>query len=267
MSLKHSWYTLLDNIGEAVPDANVYVYEANTSTELLVYNYLNVEINQPIITDSDGIFEFYVKDQYESSNNYTPDQRMKISWSTNDSSISGEINNIEIFDKIYKFEDFNEGDYQPADYSYKNKLVSNQKAYNWESHIDLLAETSNLHNIMPVDIYDNVSNTFNKSVNNDIMNDLWSLLASAQSPTITASGGISRSYEVSGSGLSWTPSGNTYYDDFNHGFGYSTSNPLVQIYDNLNKELYKPYKIRPIDTNNIRIWIYDDIASHITIVG
>jgi len=267
MSLKHFWYTLLDNEGEAVPNADVYVYEAGTSTEISIYNQSSISITQPIITDSEGIFEFYVKDQYESSNNYGPGQRMKLSWSASASSVIGEIDNAEIFDKVYRFEDFNAGDTQPIDYSYKNKLVSNQSAYNWTTHTNTLAETENLHNILPVDIYDPSNSTYNKSVSNDLINDLWSLLASAQSPSITASGGISRTYEVSGSGLSWTPSGDTYYDDFNHGFGYSNSNPLIQMYDDLNKELLKPYKIIPTDENNIRIWVFEDIAAHITIIG
>jgi len=217
MSLKHFWYTLLDSEGEAVPNADVYVYEADTTTEISVYNQSSVSITQPIVTDSEGIFEFYVKDQYESSDNYNPDQRMKLSWSVSAGTVSGEIDNAEIFDKVYKFEDFNEGDTQPTDYAYKNKLVSNQKAYNWTTHENLPAETENLHNILPVDITDSSDGTYNKSVSNDLLNDLWSVLASAQSPTITASGGVSRSYETSGSGLSWTPSGDVYYDDFNHG--------------------------------------------------
>ena len=133
MSLKHFWYTLLDKEGESVPNANVYVYEAGTSTELSVYDFQFIKVNQPIITDSDGIFEFYVRDQYESSDNYGPNQRMKISWSASASSVIGEIDNAEIFDKVYKFEDFNAGDYQPTDYTYKNKLTSNQKAYNWDT--------------------------------------------------------------------------------------------------------------------------------------
>jgi len=265
MSLKHFWYTLLDSEGKAVSDADVYIYGAGTSNELLIYNQSSVNITQPIITDSKGIFEFYIKDQYESSNNYNPDQRMKISWSTSASSIIGEIDNIEIFHKVYKFEDFNEGDSQPTDYSYKNKLVSNQTAYNWETHKDLSAETLNLHNILPVDIYDSSDDTYNKSVSNDLINDLWSVLASAQSPTITASGGVAISFEVSGSSLSWTPSGDVYYDDFIHNF--QELYPLVQIYDDTNKELFKPYKIIPNNTNSIRIWIFDDIAAHITIVG
>jgi len=265
MSLKHFWYTLLDKEGEAVSNANIYIYESGTTTELSVYDYLTAKIAQPIITDSEGIFEFYVKDQHESSDNYGPSQRMKISWSASASSITGEIDNAEIFDKVYKFEDFNAGDYQPNDYTYKNKLVSNQTAYNWNTHKDLPAETSNLHNILPVDINDNLDNTYNKAVNNSLFNELWSLLASAQSPTITASGGIVRTYETSGSGLSWTPSGDIYYEDFNHGL--QQLYPLVQIYDDTEKELFKPYIVEPIDNGNLRIFILEDIAAHITVIG
>lgn len=265
MALKHFWYKLLDKEGVEVSDAVVHIYEADTSTELSIYDYQFQEITQPIITDSDGILEFYVRDQFESSNNYDPDQRMKISWSASASDVIGEIDNAEIFDKVYKFEDFNEGDYQPTDYSYKNKLVSNQTTYDWTTHVDLLAGTPNLHNILSVDIYDNSDNTYNKSVNNDLFNELWSLLASAQSPTITASGGISRTYEVSGSGLEWTPSGSTYYNDFNHGF--QELYPLVQIYDDTNKETFKPYMVLPIDNENTRVFVLEDIGAHVTLVG
>ena len=265
MALKHFWYTLLDKEGIEVSNADVYIYEAGTLIELSIYDYQFQKITQPIITDSDGILEFYIKDQFESSNNYNPEQRMKISWSASASDVSGEIDNAEIFDKVYKFEDFNEGDYQPNDYLYKNKLVSNQTAYNWNTHINLPAETLNLHNILPVDIYNSSNYTYNKSVSNELINDLWSILASSQSPTITASGAIMRSYDVSGGGLEWTPSGSTYYNDFNHGF--QELFPLVQLYDDINKESFKPYIVIPIDNENTRIFVLEDIDAHVTVVG
>lgn len=258
--LKHFWYQLLDKEGVELENANIYIYKAGLLDELIIYDTQEQIINQPIVSSDKGIFEFFIKDQFESFNGYSPEQKMKISWDT--VGANGEIDNIEIFNQIFQFEDFGEHDHRPYDYSYKNKSMNNLLVYNLENHIISVSPNEyNLHNILPVNITDSNDNTYNKSVSNDLLYDLLSLLASASCPTITASGGIARDYDIT----SWNTSGDIYYKDFNHGL--QQLYPLVQIYDDLNKSIFKPYVIKPIDDENIRIWVLDDVSSHLTLIG
>jgi len=260
MALKHFWYSLRDDEGIPISGQQVYIYKHGTTDELDIFNSIETQISQPLITTStspSGIFDFYIKDIHSSG--YLASQKMTIDWSL------GSVDNLDIFDKIYPV---NETDTD----SDKDKSTSNQLAYNLEIHKELLVDGgTTIHNLLPVDETDsNVD--FNKIVSNNLMNNLYSGLASAGTITISSSGAIISSFSIDvkdGVVPAWldslVPSAGDYYVDINHGLDIKY--PLISIWKTSNKKTIFPPNIMSIDEYNIRIWSNENMKSEISIVG
>jgi len=257
MAIKHFWYSLRDGEGIPMTGESVYIYKHGTSNELNIFDSTETQLSQPLTTDSEGIFEFYVKDIYSSG--YLPSQKMTISWSVNS------IDNLDIFDKMYQVD-------ETSTNIDENKLISNQLAYTWETHKDASVLDTTLHNLLPVNETNSTDNTFNKLVNNNLMNEFYSLLVSASTITINTSGSIVTSFSVDtkgGSAPAWLdttiPSAGDYYVDLNHAL--NSDYPLLSVWKTSNKKMVTPSMIESIDSDNIRIWINEDIQTEVSIVG
>lgn len=79
----HIWYKLLDIDGVPIPSASIWIYEFdNPTTEIILFDNNENQISQPISSDSNGVFEFYIKDNIRSSvNGYPWNTKFIISWS------------------------------------------------------------------------------------------------------------------------------------------------------------------------------------------
>ena len=268
MYTKHFWYNLLDKYGAPVSAGLVYIYEAESTTEINVYNEEETKVSQPLSTDSDGIFEFYIRkdettDSTALSGSYTADVKMKLTWSASPD-ISGTVDNIEIFPQIYPVDDSITT--LTSEHIKKINTVSNANAYKWDIHDDKLAQTEGVHNTFQVDITDSNDSAFNKKVSNKLLNDLYSILVSASNPIVTStnpSASITRTYTVEAS--SWISSGGYYYNNVNHQLGLEQI--LHQIYDDSSEEVVKPYKVDYTDENNTIFWSTENSKSHITVAG
>jgi hypothetical protein len=86
--LNHIWYKLLDEEGIPLPSASVWIYwYRNPITELNLFDENEDAITQPLLTDSNGILEFYVKDHIKSpTQGYHWDTQFIISWMKDDKS-------------------------------------------------------------------------------------------------------------------------------------------------------------------------------------
>jgi len=257
MATKHFWYSLKDEDGEPIPSQSVYIYKNGTTDELTIFNSSGIQLSQPLTTDSDGIFEFYVKDEWSSG--YTASQKMTIDWG------DGSIDNLDIFENIYSVD-------ETSTNTDKNKLVSNQQAYNWETHRTTYINVTDAHGIYHVDVNDSSDSSTNKVVSNYIMNDLYSRLASAGTITISASGAVAVSFSVDVEGGaapaltdSATPSSGDYYVDLTHGLDISY--PLLSVWKKSNNKLVYPSTIESIDSNNIRVYINEDTETEMVVIG
>jgi len=84
----HIWYKLLDEEGVPLPSASVWLYEySNPATQLVIFDENEDQIVQPLVTNNNGVFEFYVKDNIKSpTDGYVWDTQYIISWSKEDKS-------------------------------------------------------------------------------------------------------------------------------------------------------------------------------------
>jgi len=271
MAIYQFWRTLRDLEGRPVEGASVSVYLAGTSTLANIYNGTNVSITNPLTTNSSGVFSFYVRNYAEISG-YAATQKFKLTWSgatTAGVAVIGSIDNINIFPNLFQVDETTTSD------AAGNKLVSNELAYDWDTHPNLTWEDE-AHGIEGVDETDPNDSTPNKLVSNYLMNELDSLLTSAQSPFISSSGAVVVTINVgtSGSGKSvkWipsaAPSGTYLYADIDHNL--NIKHPIVQIYESSGAAYY-PWRIDSIDQTSpyttIRVWSVLDVDSTVTVIG
>ena len=261
MALKHFWYSLRDEEGIPILGESVYIYKNGTTNELDIFNSAGTQLSQPLTTNTSypsGAFDFYVKDIYSSG--YDASQKMTISWST------GSVDNLDIFTNLYIVDETDTN-------TNPNKLVSNQMTYNWETHRSLAVSGATVvHSLYPVDETDSSNSSFNKLMNNDLMNEFYSLLVSASTISIAATGSVIETFFIDtegGSAPAWidttVPSAGDYYVDLNHNF--SNEYPLLSVWKISTKKVVVPSAIESIDSDNIRIWINENIQAEISIVG
>ena len=59
----HIWYKLLSEEGVPLSGASILLYDySNPTVQLLTYNASGGALTQPLITDNNGVFDFYVRD-------------------------------------------------------------------------------------------------------------------------------------------------------------------------------------------------------------
>ena len=136
---KHIWYKLLDEEGVPVSGAAVYIYKYNKpgiGTEINLFTYSGWLLNQPIYTDGNGVFEFYVKDDILSKNYGVGwSDQIIISWNDG-AGKSGIIRGDHIFGE-YKQANTLSPITSATDYTSKlNKAISNYLGYLIDNHVD-----------------------------------------------------------------------------------------------------------------------------------
>jgi len=135
---KHIWYKLLDEEGVPVSGAAVYIYKYNKpgiGSEINLFTYSGWLLDQPIYTNANGVFEFYVKDDLLSKNyGVSWSDQIIISWNKDDK--SGIIRGDHIFGE-YKQANTLSPITSATDYTSKlNKAISNYLGYLIDNHVD-----------------------------------------------------------------------------------------------------------------------------------
>ena len=247
MGRKHIWYFLKDEEGEPIESADINLYLTGTLTEATVYDSVSTSaaIDQStILSDADGYFSFFIGDQFEDSPNigYGPLQNFDLAWSSVEG--TGSVSDIQIFDLIFPID---ETDLDTE----KNKMVSNQLAYGWDTHVDR-DYISLPHSIEPVNENDPSDGTLNKVINNDLMTRLYNLPLVSGALSIETSGALFTTHYLYASGF--TPSGNgRIYQEFDPELQRNNKYPIVQLYGLDSDNMIMPIDIRDMDNTTIRI--------------
>jgi len=263
MARIHFWQYIVNDTGDPLENVNVRVWKADSPTEE-AYIFTHPITGNPtttstagLSTDGNGFVECWFGDELESSGGYSSSQRFKLTWYRAGMS-DGYIDNINIYPNTFRVV---ETDNVSSDKDVKNKLISNQLAYNWESHRNTSVVSTTIHGMEPVD--ENDTNTdYNKLVSNVKMNHIWSVLTSAGAASISISGSAVREFDVT----SWTSSGDLYYADLDHFL--NRNYPIVSAYKTSNGKQIQPNEIESISNSRIRIWMPEDtIDLDVTIIG
>lgn len=130
MSRIHYFSFLVDDHGHPLPGVDVSIFLAGTETPARIFDTefggtYNSTAPQ-LITNAKGYFEFWISNM-ESVNGYSYGQKFKIKWEKPGIS-SGYIDWIDIFPLVLPVDETNFED------TVKNKLVSDQLAFGWETH-------------------------------------------------------------------------------------------------------------------------------------
>jgi len=260
MARIHYWQYIVNEDGEPVENAIIRFYLADSTTEAEVFLHPTAGTTTTssvaeLVTNSNGFFEVWFGDELENTGGYEASQKFKLTWSKAGIA-SGVINKIDIYPTVFQVD---ETDNISQNRSVRNKLVSNELAYNWESHITKAA-IEGPHGFAAVD-YNDTNTTYNKLVSNNLMNFVFSILTSGGSVSIAASAAAVRTFSVT----SWTADGSVYYSNLDHfiGNGY----PIVQVRYTATNETVEPYKIKSINTDRIQLWMSTNDNVEVTIIG
>ena len=261
MSRLHYWQYIVNEDGEPVENAIIRFYLADnptTEAEIFLHPTAGTTTTTSVAelkTDSNGFFEVWFGDELENTGGYEANQKFKLTWSKAGIA-SGYIDKIDIYPTVFQVD---ETDNISQNRSVRNKLISNELAYKWESHISKAA-IEGPHGFAAVD-YNDTDTTYNKLVSNNLMNYVFSLLSSGGSISIAASAATVRTFSIT----SWTPSNNLYYTNLDHfiGNGY----PIVQARYTSTNESVEPYKVKSINTDRIQLWMSTNDNLEVTIIG
>jgi hypothetical protein len=181
----HYWQFLTDELGEPIEDAEIYVYLAGSSSyaDIFLTETATSAINSypgssnVITTDSNGFFEFFIGDEWETQYGYESTQKFKVSW-YKAGIANGDIDNISIFtSSITSVDETDDTD------TSKNKSVSNSLAKGWEAKTDIYTETWELSGAIPSggNSYKDITHSLNNSYP---IVQMWDLSTNRQvSPT------------------------------------------------------------------------------------
>ncbi|MHA2030694.1 MAG: hypothetical protein ACW99Q_15015 [Candidatus Kariarchaeaceae archaeon] len=174
MSRIHFWQFLKDDQGRPIPSADLKLYLANTSTEATIYGSRAASATDPIDqstwqTSPSGFFEFYIGDEFEASPNigYSHLQKFDFQWSASGHSpvASGVLDGVQLFWQIFSVDETDTD-------ATRNKMVSNQLAYDWETH-RVTSYPINPHGVKPVDYNDPDDAVKDKMVDDATMKFIW----------------------------------------------------------------------------------------------
>ncbi len=261
MARVHYWQYIVDEEGRPLENVDIRFYLSDNETEEAEI-FTHPSLGGPtttssanITTDGNGFFEFWVGDEFELLAGYTATQKFKLDWQRA-GILFGSINNIDVFPPIFTVD---ETDNISTETTQKNKLVSNRLAYKWDTHTDS-NQGAQPHNLQPVDT-GSTNTTYNKLVNNSLINYLLTALSSAGTVSIEASAAIERQFLVT----SWTASGDDYYSSIDHFL--DNTYPVVQIRKTDTNDLYVPKKVVSLNKDSVRIFVTENDSSTITVVG
>jgi len=254
------WQFVVDEEGRPIGNASIKFYLTNTVVLADIFLHATAGTTTDtdttaITTDSNGFFEFYIGDEWESSGGYSSEQKFKLVWSKAGIA-TGLINNIDVFPAIFQVD---ETDNTSLEKDIKNKLISNALAYKWTEHVEAGYGTEP-HGIQAINQYD-TNTDYNKLVSNSMMNYMFSVLATAGTISIEATGAVVRNFNIT----SWTTSGSEYYTQINHYIGRDY--PVIQVRDIADDQLILPALVETIDENSVRLWVSEDIDADITVIG
>ena len=262
MSRYHYWQYVVDEDGRPLQNVNIRVYlnnNPNTEADIFVHPYLGSPTKSSVTdleTNGDGYFEFWVGDEFETLGGYSSTQRFRLTWERA-GILLGSIDNIDIYPPVFQVD---ETDSSSLTSDQRNKLISNKLAYGWQTHINS-TYVDQPHDLQPVDWNDSTDDTYNKLVSNSIMSYVFSVLASAGTLSIDASGAVARYYNI----LTWSPQGGYYYADILHGLGREY--PSIQVANTSTLEKVMPRKIESLSVDSVRIWVSTQFNAEITVIG
>lgn len=255
----HFWQYIVNDTGEPLGNVNVRVYLSNSPTteaQIFVHPTAGISTTSSVTsltTDANGFVECWFGDLFE-TDGYPPSQKFKVSWSRVGLS-DGYIDNIDIYPNAYSVV---ETDNISSDKDVENKMISNQQAYNWEAH--RTATGVNVHGLEEAD-WNDTDTTYNKLVNNSLMNYFWSVITSAGSVSIAASAAAVREFSVT----SWSGSAGNYYKDLDHFL--NRDYPVVSVYKQSNERQIQPTEIESISSTRTRLWMKEEVTINVTIIG
>lgn len=131
--LNHIYLKLLDNEGVPISNANIRLYEyvnGSQGNTLHTVTSAGVSASNILTTDTDGSFDFYVKDHIRANSEggwgYTWDTQYVINWSKG--SESGTISESHLFGEFESF--------VPSASNVMNKAISDYIGWTLQDHID-----------------------------------------------------------------------------------------------------------------------------------
>jgi hypothetical protein len=260
MARVHYWQYIADEEGRPIPNVKVDFYLKDTET--LADIYANTSVNHTtdtttlnLKTNTDGYFEFWVGDQWETNGGYDPEQRFRLEW-YKAGIVRGEIDNIDLFPPLYEV--VINSTAPAAENARKNKLISNKIAKDWYDHVESMLPSASPHNIHPVVIC-STNNDYNKVVSNFLMNKIHTTAVSAS---------VIDTLDTSGASL-FTTSGVSFPTSAAQTFVHGLNNdwPVVQVYNEANNTLIAPDIVESIDSNTIQITLFPPITATVTIIG
>ena len=269
MARIHYWQYIVDDQGRPLQDVNIRLYLSDNPTQeadIFTHQALGAPTTSSIAdvqTDGNGFFEFWIGDEFENIGGYVSTQKFKLTWSRAGIQV-GSISNIDVFPPVFKVDETDNLSSTVAD---KNKTVSNELAYKWDTHVDAVY-TATPHNFQAVDTT-KADTTNNKLVSNYLMNYILSAIASAGTLSIEATGAVQKAFTLDSG--DWSPSGDgSYYYDLAHFFGRQY--PVVQVTERkgnakLDNYRIEPKNVRSLDENTIRLSVSKAINVEVTIIG
>jgi hypothetical protein len=262
MSRYQYWQYIVDEDGRPLEGVNIRFYlndNPNVEADIFISPTLGAPTKTSIVdleSDENGYFEFWVGDEFESIGGYSATQRFRLTWERA-GILEGAIDNIDIFPMVFSVD---ESDQSGLTSAQRNKLISNALAFKWDNHVNSTFASSP-HGLQPVDWTDDTDDTYNKLINNSILNYVFSVIASAGTVSLGVSGAAARYFTIE----SWNAYGEYFYIDILHGLGRNY--PAVQVVEQSTGNVLIPYHIVSINSNTTRIWVSREFVAEVTIIG
>jgi hypothetical protein len=257
------WQYLLDNQGRPLEYVEVRVYLAGSLTEADIYldstfGSITKASAEDLKTDKYGFIQFWIGDRWETEGGYNETQTFKIRWYNAIDGLYEEIDNLYVFTPVRPIVTTDSVKGVPSNKD-KDKVISNQQGYNWDTHVDLTLPSGSPHGIAPVDFFQ-TGQLQSKVISNKLGYQMWNLSAQASAAPV----------DVSGAGFydhvaSWVVSGSVYWDDVPH----SLENwyPVVEIIRSDNNQHIMPLLVQSRSENIVRVWVDDNVSSRIVVLG
>lgn len=255
------WQYVVDEQGRPIENAIIRFYLSDNpaqEADIFTHASLGVPTTTSAVgmkTDGNGFFEFWIGDEFEDIGGYISTQKFKLTWERA-GILLGSISNIDVYPPVFKVDETDNTSSTKTD---KNKLVSNELAYKWDTHTAAVI-IDEPHEFTAVD-NTKTDTTYNKLVSNSLMNYILSAIASAGTLSIDASGAVERNFTIT----SWTASGDNYYTVLNHFLGRPF--PVLQVYKTSDSFQYDPVKVKSIDTNSLELWVSDNVNTEVVVIG
>lgn len=276
MARIHYWQYIVDDQGRPLQDVNIRFYLSDNPTQeadIFTHHALGAPTTTSVAntkTDGNGFFELWLGDEFENVGGYVSTQKFKLVWQRAGIQV-GSISNIDVYPPVFKVD---ETDNSSSTVTDKNKTISNELAYKWDTHVDSVF-TVEPHDFEPVNTTDETNwrdadVTNNKLISNYLISYILSAITSAGTLSNPVSAIAARESFSIDTG-DWAPSGDgSFYYDLSHFFGRQY--PIVQITKRLTNPLldnfrFEPTNVRSLDLNTVRISVPEAMNAEVTIVG